>query len=192
MAEYKDGLSFSSSEMKAIYIGNSSEAHVTVSSDRTMYVEEDSYIAGIVGDHNSNPVRIRCDRYVDGGDLTECNKFYIAWQNPTAEISGRSEINDISVDPDNKDKLLCTWLVDHDTCSAAGTIEITFQAIKQDTDATILYEWQTQLNDSMQVLAGINGSYSYLHSGSNSIKNVDSVYGIDSEELVTMLEEVLA
>lgn len=190
MADYKEGLGFYSDEMQAIYKASSSEAYVTVTSDRKMNVEPDSYIAGVVGDHNSNPVRLRCDRYVDGGDLTSCNRFYVAWQNPSAETSGRTEIDTIAVDPDNTNKIVGIWLIDHLTCKDAGSLEITFQAVKEDTDGNILYEWQTQLDKSMRVLEGIDGSYASTFSDSTSPDNVAEFY-IDEEELTAMLTEVL-
>ena len=188
--EYKDGLGFHSSQMQQIYRMTSNEAYVTITSDRKIAVEPDSYIAGVVGDHNSNPVRIRFDRYVDGGDLTSCNHFYIAWQNPVAMTMGRTEIDTINVDPDNTNKVICVWLVDYRTCGNPGQLEITFQAIKEDADGEVLYEWQTELNKSMRVLDGIDPSYAQVQSGSASDSTAAEWY-IDADKLTAMLTEVL-
>lgn len=185
MATYKEGLAYSSDEMKAIYTASSNEAYVAVTSDREITVEPDSYIAGVAGDHNSNPVRFRCDRYVDGGDLAACNHFYAAWQNPTAKTSGRTEMSAVSVDPDNANKIICIWLVDYKTCLSAGNIEIILQAVQEDADGSIVYEWQSKLDKSMKVLDGIDGTFTEISGDS------DADYGIDEDELIAMLTEVL-
>lgn len=185
MSTYKEGLVYSSDEMQAIYTSSSDEAYVAVSADREIIVEPDSYVAGVVGDHNSNPVRFRCDRYVDGGDLTTCNHFYAAWQNPTSKTSGRTEMDTVSVDPDDAAKIICIWLVDHKTCQSAGDIEIILQAVQEDTDGNIVYKWQSKLNKSMKVLDGIDSTYTEITSDS------DAEYGIDEDELIAMLTEVL-
>ena len=191
MSEYKTGLGFHSAEMQAIYRMTSNEAYVSITSDRKITVEPDSYVAGVVGDHNSNPVRIRFDRYVDGGDLSTCNRFYVAWQNPTAQTSGRCEIDTVTEDPDNAAKLLCVWLVDYLVCGNPGLLEITFQAVREDNEGGILYEWQTKLDKSMKVLDGIDPSYASTYSDETSAGGATAEWYIDEAELTAMLTEVL-
>ena len=190
MADYKEGLGYHSEEMQAIYHVTSNEAYVSITADRKMNVEPDSYVAGVVGDHNANPVRIRFDRYVDGGDLSECDHYYIAWQNPSAETSGRTEIDRAYVDPDNTNKMICVWLVDYLTCGNPGKLEITFQATKEDDSGNIVYQWQTELNNSMRVLDGIDPSYSSTYSEPTS-ETPSAEWYIDEDALTAMLTEVL-
>lgn len=191
---YKEGLTFSSDEIVAIYSGSSAEAYVLVSSDRSMTVESDSQLAGVVGDHNSNPVRFHIDRYVDGGDLAECTKYNIVWQNKTAGTKGKADMT-MAIDSDDTKKLVGVWLVDYETCAAAGTLDIVFRAIQEDSSGNIVYEWQTLLNSDMCVKEGIEesgtdeGDATVSASGSDDDETLD--YYIDSDELAEMLEEVL-
>ncbi|MCD8146905.1 MAG: hypothetical protein LUD84_06470 [Clostridiales bacterium] len=190
---YKEGLTFSSDEIVAIYSGSSSEEYVLVAADREMTVESESYLAGVVGDHNSNPVRFRIDRYVDGGDLAECTSFYIVWQNKTAGTSGKADMT-MAIDEDNTKKLIGVWLVDYETCAAAGTLDIVFRAVQEDSSGNIVYEWQTLLNSNMYINEGIDeaetdeGDSTVSSSSSDNDDTVD--YYIDSDELTEMLEEV--
>ncbi len=195
MAEYKEGLTFSSDEIIAIYSGSSAEAYVLVSADRSMTVESDSHLAGVVGDHNSNPVRFRIDRYVDGGDLAECTKYYIVWRNKEAGTGDKTQMT-MTVDEDNTKKLVGVWLVDYKACAAAGTLEIIFRAVQEDSSGDIVYEWQTRLNNDMYVEEGIEdvesadeGDTTVSASGSDDDETSDCY--IDEDELVEMLEEVL-
>jgi hypothetical protein len=186
MPDYKDNLGYKSSEMQAIYTGTSPEPVITVDQvTRSMEVDPAHNIAGVVGDHNSNPVRFRIHRFVDGGDLMTCNEFYVAWQNPEAETQGYTAIDDVRVDPAApQEYILATWLVDHLTCANAGQIEIMFRAVQSDSEGFVQYEWQTLLNDEMKVLPGINTAY-------GDVDDSGGTFTIDEEELETMLEEVL-
>ncbi|MCD7805450.1 MAG: hypothetical protein LUH03_09995 [Oscillospiraceae bacterium] len=186
---YVSGLNYSSDEIQAIYTGESSEPIILIDAvNRTMEVAADHKILGVVGDHNSNPVRFRCPRYIDGGDLATCTNLSITWQNEDAGTKGTADIGDFSTDPDDPDNYIVgTWLVDYATCANAGQVGIFFTAIQLDADGETVYEWQTVENAYMEVKPGPNGMYSDVYDTSGS----GSFY-IDEDELVAMLEEVLA
>lgn len=184
---YRD-LGYTSPEMVSIYTGTSNEPVITIDAiTRTMSVDPVHRIAGVVGDHNSNPVRFRCPRYIDGGDILTCTDFSIAWQNPQAELEGETSIDDVRVDPSSSDYVLGTWLVEFDTCAASGPIEVLFRAVQRDANGDVIYEWNTFKNNEMEVSPGIGGLYSVPgNSGGGG-----SSCSIDEDELYAMMKEVL-
>ena len=184
---YKTDLGYTSPEMQEIYTGTSTEPIITIDAvNRTMSVDPVHRIAGVVGDHNSNPVRFRCPRYIDGGDILTCNKFAIVWQNPQAETEGATEIDDVRADPSASDYVIGTWLVEYDTCAAEGPIDIWFRAQQEDAEGLTVYEWKTLKNSEMEIYPGANEGYS---TPDNMVGG--GSFAIDEDELNGMIEEVL-
>ncbi len=187
---YVSGLTYSSDEIQEIYTGESSEPIILIDGvTRTMDVAEDHKILGVAGDHNSNPVRFRCPRYIDGGDLTTCTSVLISWQNSDAGTRGEAEVEEFGTDPDDPDTYVVgTWLVDYTVCANAGVIGIFFIAIQEDDDGEIIYKRQNVENTDKEVMEGPNEGYTDVYGTTSSSSTVT----VDEDELTEAVEEALS
>lgn len=110
-------------------------------------------------DHQSERLTFEVHRYVDGHDLTLCNKVEIHYTNTDTgkknSISDVYEVNDIQVDPNNEENIIFTWLVSQNATAYVGSLSflITFACVENNE---VVYRWNTSICRSISIAEGMN------------------------------------
>lgn len=82
-------------------------------------------------DHKSERYTIEIPRIIEGHDMTLCNRVLVHFVNidndTQAERYDFAEINDLRVDPENEDLVICTWLIERHATQFAGSLAFLVQ-----------------------------------------------------------------
>lgn len=117
-------------------------------------------------DHNSEKFTFELPRYIEGHDMTLCNRVRVHFNNieldefgiPVAENADVAELYDLAVCPDDSDNVRCSWSIARQATQLAGTLNflVQFECI-DDTGASV-YEWHTDIYTDAVVKKGLNNA----------------------------------
>lgn len=97
-------------------------------------------------DHNSERLGFVLPRYIDGHDMSTCNRVEVHYTN-TGEnklgMLGVYPVDDLAVSPDNEEEVVCTWLISQNATSLAGELSFSLEYICE-TDGIIDYRLGTE------------------------------------------------
>ena len=119
------------------------------------------------GDHNSERFTFELPRYIDGHDMTLCNRVRVHFNN--IDESGETfhedvaEITDLAVDPEDSSKVICSWLIKRQATQYAGILSFLVQFLcttgsTHDDCFEVVYEWHTDIFNGVTVKSGRNNS----------------------------------
>lgn len=107
-------------------------------------------------DHNSERFTFSLPRYIEGHDMAESAKAYLHYENPTKQDSGGSyEMKDLQIDPDDAEKVICSWLISANATKEPGALSflIEFECYEGDV---LVYSWHTLPHTGISVGATFN------------------------------------
>lgn len=107
-------------------------------------------------DHNSERITFECPHFIEGHDMTFCNKVVIDYC--VGESKGVYEVNDLAVKEDDSDTVVFTWLISSNVTTTLGKIKfaLTFKCVLP--DGSVTYKWGTKRNDTLQCLETEQGN----------------------------------
>ena len=153
------------------------------------------------GDHASEIFTFEIPRYVDGHDMSLCNKIAIHYinigqngSNPDVHL-----VEDASID-DAEENLVFSWLIYRTATKYPGTLNflIKFSCV---TDGIIEYQWNTDIFKGIMIAAGIDNEETVLEEYSDILQKwkddilaeaqqyVDESFSND-EDIVSMMLEL--
>lgn len=153
------------------------------------------------GDHASEIFTFEIPRYVDGHDMSLCNKIAIHYinigqngSNPDVHL-----VEDASVD-DAEENLVFSWLIYRTATKYPGTLNflIKFSCV---TDGIIEYQWNTDIFKGIMIAAGIDNEETLVEEYSDILQKwkddilaeaqqyVDESFSND-EDIVSMMLEL--
>ena len=155
-------------------------------------------------DHNSERFTFQIPKYVDGHDMSLCNRIEVHYSNVTRNKKQKNDDMYI-VKPndyrcDDNDMFFFSWLMTSNATQLAGFLKFTVTFVCLDDDGTVAYEWSTAMFENIQVLTKLENveivkeTYPDLY---NQLKQeiIDSVSSsgsdIDSEEVERIVAEYL-
>ena len=102
-------------------------------------------------DHNSERLTFELPRYVEGHDMSNCNKITISYLN--VAVTGLYEVNDLTVKDMDGDNVSFTWLISSNVTQNVGKLAfaITFECLQP--DGKITYSWHTGVNEDMKIIS---------------------------------------
>lgn len=109
-------------------------------------------------DHNSERFTFELPRYIDGHDMSACNKVEVHYINIAASNNQKAEgiylVKDLQVSPDDENVVVCSWLISEVATQYAGTLHflVRFACV---TGAEIDYAWNTAIYKKIEVSDGI-------------------------------------
>ena len=107
-------------------------------------------------DHNSERVGFTMDRYVEGHDMTLCNKVSISYVNGPS--SGTYIVTDLKVSEDDSNKITFTWLVSRGATQNVGSLVFGINFRCTDEESNVIYSWSTRACDLFSIVSGVNSS----------------------------------
>lgn len=113
-------------------------------------------------DHNSERYGFTLPRYVEGHDMSLCNRVEVHYDN-VASSGGRTyhglyDVVDMAVNPDNEEEVVFTWLVSANATQLIGSLRFVIRMSCVDDDGTIIYAWHTAVYSGIVVSPGIYNS----------------------------------
>lgn len=112
-------------------------------------------------DHKSERFSFELPRYIEGHDMSVCDKVEVHYINidsvTKAKVTGLYEVDDLQVNPDDEEKVLCSWLIDGNATQYAGQLAFLVRYCCL-TDTVVDYAWNTAIFSDVYVTTGINNS----------------------------------
>ena len=112
-------------------------------------------------DHNSEVFTFELPRYIEGHDMTECNRVEVHYLNiDTAtkeEHEGIYLVDDLTINADDETKLTCSWTISQSATQLVGNLNFLLRFICL-TDDVIDYVWNTAIFSGIYVSKGIYNS----------------------------------
>lgn len=120
-------------------------------------------IALIQNDHNSERFTFSLPRFIEGHDMMESDRtevHYINVDSTTKEQNkGLYEVEDIHIDPEDENKVVCSWLISREATKYVGGLAfaIAFTCFAED-GVTVEYAWHSAICNEITITAGINNT----------------------------------
>ena len=112
-------------------------------------------------DHNSEVFTFEVPRYIEGHDMSECNRVEVHYLNIDTVTKQENEgvylVNDLTVNPEDETKLTCSWLISQNATQLVGNLNFLLRFICL-TDDVIDYVWNTAIFSGIYVSKGIYNS----------------------------------
>ena len=106
-------------------------------------------------DHNSETYTFELPRYIEGHDMTLCNRVRVHFDNVDGETNEENadvaELNDLAICSDDDSKVLCSWTITRQATQLAGTLNflVQFECINDAGES--VYEWHTDIYTGVEV-----------------------------------------
>ena len=125
-----------------------------------------SEIAIIQFDHNSERFTFRLNKFVEGHDVTKCNKVEVHYKNVDAatreEILGVYRVDDLQPDPEDETKVICTWLISQNATGKVGKLSFLLRFSCVAEDGAIEYAWNTSMFTGISISPGMYNSEEFV------------------------------
>ena len=112
-------------------------------------------------DHNSEVFTFEVPKYIEGHDMTECNRVEVHYLNIDAVTKQENEgiylVEDLAVDTDDENKLTCSWLISQNATRFVGSLNFILRFMCL-TDDVVDYVWNTSIFSGIYVSKGIYNS----------------------------------
>ena len=160
----------------------------------------------IQNDHNSEVITFELPRYIEGHDMSLCNVAQVHYINQDSKSKEQSasiyDMWDLRVDPEDEDKVLCSWLVSHNATKYAGGLSFALRFACIENDGTVQYAWHTSSYTGFVISEGvyidgkqiIDNNIDILNQYITLIKNIISqrpIYELTEEDKANIVALVL-
>ena len=163
-------------------------------SSRFIKETSETKLVVVQGDHKSEVLTFKMPRYIDGHDMTLCNKIRIHYINIDTRTNNKSadvyEVTDLTLCEECEDVLTFTWTIEAPATKYSGTLSflVKFECTEGEN---VLYQWNTAKYVSVNVLDGIDNSEEFVEKYSNVLeewyneltKNADSIEELNQQAL---------
>lgn len=163
-------------------------------SSRFIKETSETKLVVVQGDHKSEVLTFKMPRYIDGHDMTLCNKIRIHYINLDTKTNNKSadvyEVTDLTLCEECEDVLTFTWTIEAPATKYSGTLSflVKFECTEGEN---VLYQWNTAKYVSVNVLAGIDNSEEFVEKYSNVLeewyneltKGADSIEELNQQAL---------
>lgn len=140
--------------------------HTQKVNDRDPYFEIDAVTRKIVNkssskvsviqyDHNSERFTFSLPRYIEDHDMLESTKAEVHYICAKSQTKGIYEMTDLAVDPEDENKVICTWLLSQNVTLETGAINFLLRFSCVAEDGTLEYAWNTAIFTGISVDTGI-------------------------------------
>jgi hypothetical protein len=158
-------------------------------------------------DHNSERFTFEIPRYIDGHDMSVCNKVEVHFINLKADKTEKSAdvypVEDLQVSPDSEEVVICSWLISQNATKHAGSLNFVLRFACL-TGNVIDYQWYTDIHKGISVSESISNTESLamdcsdileqwrqefrIHDGEDGVSPVVSVSEIEGGHKVTITD----
>lgn len=148
-------------------------------------------------DHKSEIYTFELPRYIEGHDMTLCNRVRVHFNNVDGETNEENadvaEMYDLAVSPDDPDIVRSTWEITRQATQLAGTLNFLIQYECIDDSGESVYEWHTDIYSNVEVRAGRDNGEQAVIEYSNVLEQwYQRLFGAGDSvmaDIVTLSEE---
>lgn len=115
----------------------------------------------IQSDHNSERFTFEVPRFVDGHDLSLCNRVQVHYINidstdKTKISKDVYDVADLKVSPESENVVTCSWLIDGKATMYAGTLHFSLKFKCVSDGGSVDYVWNTAIFSGISISTGID------------------------------------
>lgn len=129
---------------------------------KAILAEANSKLKLMQYDHNSERYTFEIPRYVDGHDMSSCNKVMMHFNNIDAVTKAENKdvyrAEDVQVSPDDEEVVIFSFLITRSATVYAGTLNFIIEFLCVPEDGTIEYAWHTDIFTNITVGKGIHNT----------------------------------
>lgn len=178
--------------MKHIHSVYDTDSHFSISPITRAIKNESSKKTTVMQyDHNSERFTFEMPRYIEGHDMTLCNKVELHYINVASDNSGQSKgvylINDLQTSPEDEGIVICSWLISKKATKFAGTLNFRLRFACVDENAKVVYAWHTEIFKGVSVSNGIDNAETVHEEYSDILEAWKAGVLAEIENLVTYL-----
>ena len=134
-------------------LGDETEPHIVIDSDRTIHVPERLKKIGVQYDHNVETVTFDCPRYWDGRDLFDMI-IAINYKGPDGLVETNG-VSNVIVDEADDSIIHFDWTIMNDVTRYKGPLSFLVCGKKFNSDGTLYIHWNSKLNSDMSIAEGL-------------------------------------
>lgn len=133
------------------------DLHFVINPSTREITNESKKIKLMQGDHASEIFTFEIPRYIEGHDMSLCNKIAVHYINVGQSVSSPDVhiVTDASTD-DSEEKITFTWIIRNTATKYPGTLSFLIKFSCMDNDETITYQWNTDIFKGITVSAGMD------------------------------------
>lgn len=140
----------------------------------------------VQGDHNAECFTFEIPRFVDGHDMSLCNKIEIHYTNISTnkeQSAGVYLVSDLAVDEWDDDKVVFSWLISGNATQFAGSLNFLIRFVCL-TGETIDYAWHTNIYGGITVSDGMNNGEAVIAEYSDVLEawKAEAIAEIETEK----------
>lgn len=110
-------------------------------------------------DHNSERFTFELPRKIEGHDMAACDRVEVHYINvdSSAKLEAHDiyEIDDLQVNREDNEKVICSWLLSQNATQYAGSLNFLLRFVCLDEEGKVAYAWHTAVHTGVSVTAGI-------------------------------------
>ena len=118
----------------------------------------------IQGDHNSERFTFEIPRYVEGHDMSLCDKVEVNYINVDSKTKDSNKglyiVNDVQVSSEDENIVIFSWLVSGNATMYSGGLSflITFKCFDLQDNTKISYSWNTSIYTGISISDGMSNT----------------------------------
>lgn len=125
-------------------------------------------------DHGSEILTFECPRFIEGHDMSLCNRVRVHYINSDTESTKShadvAELDIQSVMTRNNSSVISNWTIRREATQYAGILSFALQYMCVEDDGTVTYEWHTAPCSDIRIKSGINNNSAAVEPYSNLLE----------------------
>lgn len=139
------------------------DKHFLIDAASRTIKNESKKITVVQYDHNSERFTFELPRYIDGHDMSICNKVEVHFINIDSATKAKNDglyiADDFQISPDDDKVVICSWLISGEATQYAGQLAFLVRFCCMD-GSVVDYAWNTAMYSETYVSPGMNNSES--------------------------------
>lgn len=134
----------------------------------------------IQNDHNSERFSFSMPKFIEGHDMTECNRVEIHYKNNGFEDV--CEVKDLQTSPDDEETVVFSWLLSNNATKNEGKLEFSVRFACINDDGSVDYAWHTAIHNGISISKGMNNSEAVVDDNSDVLAQwKDELFGASED-----------
>lgn len=113
-------------------------------------------------DHNSERFGFTMPRFVEGHDMSICDRIEVHYINSDGmtqeQIEGVYEVTDVAISDEDEEKIVFSWIISQNATGYVGALVFLIRFVCVEEDATVSYAWNTAIFTGVKIEKGMYNS----------------------------------
>lgn len=175
------------------------DTHFKIDPVTRQIANESGKVILMQNDHNSERFTFEIPRYIDGHDMSVCNKVEVHFINLKADKTEKHAdvypVEDLQISPASEDVVICSWLISQNATKYAGSLNFVLRYACL-TGSVIDYQWYTDIHRGISVSESISNTESVATEYSDILEawrdELIASGGVSDEQIAQAVEDYMA